>query len=294
MEPVTDVAKGRWGQVRRLAFIDLRLQFEGRLRRADLTDFFRISVPQASQDLSDYKELAGGTVAYDPGSKYTIALEAFKPVFQQTTATLYLDEIHRLATGVVPADASFVGFSPPTGIVATPARALNATEVAKFVAAIRDKTCLEVEYHSMSSPKSTRRVLAPHAFGFDGLRWHVRAYCFTRQAFRDFAIGRMRNVQPCTQEAVDPARDADWNSEVTIELVPHPALSASQRKAVMQDYAMRPEGLLKLKCRKAMVFYTLRHLNLGSPIISDDPARQHVVVKNRAEVDGWVNNGTPG
>lgn len=290
MEPVTDNAKGRWGQVRRLAFIDLRLQFERRLRRADLTEFFGISVPQASQDLTDYKLLAGTNAIYDARSKYTIALDTFQPAFRQTTATVYMDELHRLETGVVPEDASFVGFRPPTGVVATPARALDATVVAKFVTAIRDKTCFDVAYHSMSSSEPSRRVLSPHAFGFDGLRWHVRAYCFTRQAFRDFAIGRMQSVEPHPQKAVDPMDDVDWNSEVTIKLIPHPKLSASQREAVMLDYGMGPTGQLDLKCRKAMVFYTLRHLNLGTAAISDDSARQHVVVKNRVEVDTWANN----
>lgn len=30
----------RWGQARRIAFIDLRLQYDGRLNRKDLIDFF--------------------------------------------------------------------------------------------------------------------------------------------------------------------------------------------------------------------------------------------------------------
>ena len=49
------VRTGHWGQERRLEFIDFRLLWEGRLNRADLTTFFRISVPQASLDLAKYR-----------------------------------------------------------------------------------------------------------------------------------------------------------------------------------------------------------------------------------------------
>src|SRR3546814_13161726 len=42
--------KTRWGQERRLAFIDFRLQFERRLNRKDLRDFFGISAHQARSE----------------------------------------------------------------------------------------------------------------------------------------------------------------------------------------------------------------------------------------------------
>jgi hypothetical protein len=37
-----------------------------------------------------------------------------------------------------------------------------------------------------------------------------------------------------------------------------------------------------------MLFYTLRHLNLDSPTVLPDAARQHVIVENRRDVDRWV------
>src|SRR3546814_5874477 len=67
---------------------------------------------------------------------------------------------------------------------------------------------------------------------------------------------------------------------VEIILVPHPDLSPSQRKMVMRDYEMK-NGRARLSCRKAMLFYTLRHLNLESPETSKKPAQQHVIVHNR-------------
>ena len=38
----------RWGQERRLEFIDYRLRWDGQINRSSLTDFFGISVPPVS------------------------------------------------------------------------------------------------------------------------------------------------------------------------------------------------------------------------------------------------------
>ena len=92
-------------------------------------------------------------------------------------------------------------------------------------------------------------------------------------------------------EAVDPSLDADWSLEVLVVLIPHPKLSPAQKRVVMNDYGMDKSGCYALTCRKAMLFYTLRHLNPRSSEVLDDPAKQHVIIKNRTEVDAWVSDG---
>lgn len=54
------------------------------------------------------------------------------------------------------------------------------------------------------------------------------------------------------------------------------------------------DGRLELQCRKAMLFYTLRHLNLEALKIGDDPARQHVVVENARQVQRWMDEDRAG
>jgi len=299
MEPSVEIPaektnKPRWGQARRLAFIEVRLQYDGRINRADLIAFFDISMPQASADLQLYQSLAPENMAYDPRARVYVAQAGFRPVFGRSAATRYLDEIHRLARGVVEVDESFVGFVPPTGVVETPTRAIESIEVATLVQAIRDRVALRIRYQSMDHPTPLSLVLSPHAFGFDGLRWHVRAWCHARGVFRDFAIGRLKvdGVAPDVAE-IDPASDDGWMTNVPVVLVPHPKLSTQQREMVMRDYGMK-KGQLVLKCRKAMLFYTLRHLNLESLEILDQPARQHVVIQNREDVACWVEEDRQG
>ena len=288
MDHQNDSNRKRWGQSRRLAFIDLRLQYDGLINRRDLIAFFDISVPQASTDLANYQKLAPNNLEYDASSRTYVALDSFEPAFGRSAATTYLDELHRLERGVIDREESFVGFAPPTGVVATPSRAIAASEVAVIVQAIRDQVALLVSYQSMDEPDPIDRTITPHALGFDGLRWHTRAWCHGRSLFRDFAIGRL-TVKGADKdvEKVDPSTDVGWSTVVEIILVPHSDLSPSQRKMVMRDCEMK-NGRARLSCRKAMLFYTLRHLNLESPETSKKPAQQHVIVHNREEVDRWV------
>lgn len=294
MDQSTQSSKPRWGQARRLAFIDLRLQYDGRINRSDLITYFDISMPQASADLGLYQSQAHENMTYDPSARVYVAQPGFKAQYKRSGASRYLDDIHRLARGVVEADESFVGFMPPTGVVATPARAIGAIEVATLVQAIRDKTALQVRYQSMDHPTPLSLVLSPHALGFDGLRWHVRAWCHQRKIFRDFAIGRLQ-VDGTAEgvEEITPELDIGWNTQVPVVLVPHPKLSPNQRDVVMQDYDMVGKELI-LQCRKAMLFYTLRHLNLENLEVSDDPATQHVVVKNHKDVARWIKEDREG
>ena len=90
----------RWGQERRLEFIDFRLRWEGRLNRGDLMAFFGISVPQASLDIAKYLELAPENAAYDRSGKVYMPTESFRPIYPTNEPSRFLDELLARATGV--------------------------------------------------------------------------------------------------------------------------------------------------------------------------------------------------
>lgn len=48
----------------RLRFIDFLIARYGEISRGALTDFFGISIPQASKDLSEYRKIAPGNIRY--------------------------------------------------------------------------------------------------------------------------------------------------------------------------------------------------------------------------------------
>lgn len=281
----------RWGQERRLEFIDFRLRWEGQLNRSDIIAFFGISVPQASLDIASYLELAPGNLAYDRREKVYLAQDGFSPVFPGTNPSSYLNQLLATATGVLAPDASFVGWRPPVATVPAPGRSLNAGTLARLLHAVRTSTSLRVRYQSVSKPEPQWRELSPHAFGYDGFRWHVRAYCHSRGRHLDFVIARMLEVQLGRETAPVPSFDEDWSTEVELILVPNPKLSAAARSAVELDYGME-QGQSKLLCRKALLFYVLKHLGLdlsGAAL----PEATQVVLANRQELEELTRESQP-
>jgi len=90
-------AELRWGVERRLEFIEFRLYWEGGINRADITNFFGVSVPQASKDLSQYQELAPGNIEYDKSEKRYFATQKFRPRFFIPDSDQYLSQLQSVA-----------------------------------------------------------------------------------------------------------------------------------------------------------------------------------------------------
>ncbi len=59
----------------------------------DLTEYFGISVPQASLDIAKYTELAPNNLTYDRSSKTYTAAPSFRPLYQRSSAQRYLAEL---------------------------------------------------------------------------------------------------------------------------------------------------------------------------------------------------------
>src|SRR5690606_4654433 len=116
-------------------------------------------------------------------------------------------------------------------------------------------------------------------------RWHARAYCFTDGFFKDFLLARILGIRNSRPSDVDPARDADWHTLVTLEIGPHPGLSDAQKKVIALDYGMR-NGKARITVRKALLYYTLRRLGLDTAPSARNPAEQQIVLLNREVLDG--------
>jgi predicted DNA-binding transcriptional regulator YafY len=273
----------RWGQDRRLEFIDFRLQWDGRLNRSDVTDFFGISVPQASLDIARYLELRPGNMEYDRSSRVYLATSNFTPVFPVSHPSRYLNELLATATGVLPRDATFVGWWPSVGMSAVPARVPDVQVLVALLRAIRERVGLRIVYQSMSRTEPTSRAVTPHALAHDGFRWHVRAYCHDGRRFLDFVIGRILQVDGEEPPGPGGDEDAEWQTTVTLTLVANPLLSEAGRRVIELDYGM-DNGQVNLSCRQALLFYTLKHLGLDAATVPG-PEAQQIVLKNRDEVE---------
>ncbi|WP_297925881.1 WYL domain-containing protein [Metallibacterium sp.] len=287
-DPKPGNARGvSWGLEHRLQFIDFRLRWEGRLNRTDLTEHFGLSTPQASLDIAKYAELAPGNLSYDRSSRTYVAAEEFRPLFPRSSARRYLAELLATKTGLLEVAASFIGSAPEVDAAPSPWRAVDEHTVEAIVKAIRQKLAVTVSYQSMSSSEPTTRRLSPHALGYDGFRWHVRAYCHKRERFSDFVLARILDMDRFELSRVDPRLDAQWHTVLTLVLAPHAELSAAKKRVLELDYGMQ-NGEVKLPCRQAFLYYTLRRLGLhtNEPV---DPVAQQITLKNRDELQPYID-----
>jgi len=150
------------------------------------------------------------------GRLRVLALEALRMSLERGIEGGLAGDAHRVGmtvvTGVLPAELSFLGWTPATVTVPLPVRQLNPATVVDVLTAIRRRVRLKVVYQSMSSPEPSQRMLAPHGVAFDGFRWHVRAYCDMRHEFRDFVLARMLEVEVVEEPGTDGAGTASgWS-----------------------------------------------------------------------------------
>lgn len=275
-----------WSQDRRFKFIDYRLSWDGRIRRTDLTDFFGISLPQASADIAKYQDAAPGNLVYDLSQKSYLRGPEFKAMYSRSSAQAYMSELLALSTGILEPGATFIGWAPPVGVAPVPVRSFHPEILAVLLAAIRDSRCLQVQYQGMSA-QAQDRVISPTALAFDGMRWHVRAYCHARQAFRDFVLGRILHAHPGDKTTWNCEADEQWNRVLTIEIGPHPGLSEGARKGIELDFGM-VDGKARIDCRQALLYYAIRRLRLEREPDEQQATAQQVVLLNRDELQPYL------
>lgn len=271
---------GRWGQERRLEFIDFRLFWEGRLNRADLTTFFRISVPQASLDLAAYQELAPGNMVYDRTQKTYVAAPTFQPVLTSPESGHYLNELLWREIGTVAATDSFIGWAPPIASLPSPTRQVDPQILISLIRALQKGEALTVDYRSMTHfDEPTLRTIYPASFAHDGFRWHIRAFCFKAHIFKDFVLGRIASVLDSHAPPSPVPADIEWETYVDVVIGPNPTYQPNKRRAIEHDYQM-VNGETKIRARKPQLYYLNRRLNLnvnpGDPV---DESQQIVMLR---------------
>lgn len=246
---VTDAP--RHAQTERLKFLDGLLFWEARANRRDLQDHFQVSPAQAALDLKAYLSMTKrGHVEYDTRAKRYVATAVFEPVF-----------------GVPGHDRWLARFraAEPSSVDIVPAlvRKTDVRQMARVARAIRDNESLLIRYQSMQRPGADRRWIAPSAVASDGVRWHVRAYCFLRKSYRDFVLVRVQKVLEA-RTSTDVPPDIAWECMVELDLGPAPHLGESQAVAVRREYGFTGKRMT-VRVREALEFYAMRRWGLDRP-----------------------------
>ena len=279
----SDRSELRWGVEQRLEFIEFRLFWEGHVNRSDLMDQFGVSVNQASTDLNRYIGFAPANMVYDKSARTYVRGSAFQPQFLEPDASRYLAQLRSVAESILDREDSWIANLPSFASAPTPVRGVDPVTLRSVVGAIRRSEEIEIRYQSLSSPDPRWRWIAPHAIAFDGFRWHARAFCLTDECFKDFLLSRMIEIRGSRESGTSADDDLDWNSEVVLEVAPHPELSETQAKVIALDYGMRG-GSAKIKVRRALLYYALRRLGLDTDPAARRPQDQQIVLMNAPEI----------
>lgn len=240
-----------WSERERLLFIERLLYWRGYINRRDLMEHFSISAPQATNDLVNYTTRAPGNCNYNVRTKRYEASSEIEPILIQPEFSI---DLGKLGSVCWPSDeVDFVLRAE------RPRREVSMQTMRALVLAAQRRDSLEIRYWSMNSGTAIWRRISPRAFGHDGLRWHVRAYCHKNEDFRDFVIGRMKGLRRPTPCPVPDLPDEAWMRSITMVIRASSELTANKRKALEMDYGMK-RGKLNLSVREAMLTYTARRM----------------------------------
>lgn len=269
-----------WSTRKRLQYLEFKLYWEGRVNRGDLTAEFGISIPQASVDFTKYQEMAPNNISYNSSAKYYEPAESFTPIFIEQSADAYFSTI--LCS---PTDSIATCGSDYVAAVPNPTRAIDLDVLRTLVQSIKNKQVVSVDYRSFNNPQpGNTRLISPHAFGTDGSRWHVRAYCHESNSFKDFVLGRIASAVMGSESDIDVNSDFKWFNYVDVEIGPNPKLSEAQKSIVAMDYRMT-DFKLKFKCRMALFFYLSKKLGIDRNDSERAGEEQQIVAINLDEIN---------
>jgi len=232
-------------------FIELVLAYEGILTNQRLRDRFGVSNVQSSRILSAYQQAHPDNIRAEGGKfrgRYVPDIH-----FTPAVARLNLDRYFHFAF-----DADGPVGMEDSGLDFTRA---NSSEFRILHSAISKQTAVRAIYRSMSHPEGRERVLHPLAFAFAGRRWHMRAFDELSAEHRDFNLSRLSHLTPADKRVKTPP-DPDWDTFVSLTLVPHPHLSEPQQKLI-RDELFDGTAARIVKTRRALVEYVLRELEVA-------------------------------
>lgn len=252
-----------WDQTLRFRLLEIVLQWEGRLTTNHLCNAFNIGRQQASKDINRYiGEFSPTGLEYDRKLKGYKPTVDFKPQFSQGSVNEYLHLLHQDKAQTSTLSLMDLRYGH-TEVLDVPLRHVDPQIVRGLVQAARNQLRVDVDYASLSSEIVSGRNIVPHTLIYDGIRWHVRAYCEKRGEYLDFVMSRFRGV-PDLLDGSPHGReqDVEWNTQVEVVVIPNPYLTPEQQAIIAMDYAMQ-DGQLRFTRRIPLVHYALDRMQVS-------------------------------
>jgi predicted DNA-binding transcriptional regulator YafY len=272
----------KWDVRQRLTLLEATVFWTGELATNFLTDTFAISRVQATKDIGRYLSLRPDNLRYDRSLKRYLITEQFQPLLitgQPQECMQVLQASQPAASPVL----TLMSNMPAVEVLTTPTRHLDINILRPVLQAARFGLVLEIGYQSMATSEPAVRKVQPHTLVFDGWRWHMRAFSYSHNDFRDFVLARIHKASVVGKPEKPNPVDLLWEKLLTVEIGPHPGLSDSQKLAIERDFGM-VDGKATITVRAALLSYLLLSLRIGKDDYQREAMAQQTVLLNREEL----------
>jgi predicted DNA-binding transcriptional regulator YafY len=254
----------------RFHFIEQLIWWEGQINATHLMEKYGITRVQASNILKAYRQKNPQYLRYNQSAKAYVITEHFHKIGDQFDFINYLTTVANKST--VPHNKLAIFVLE----VEAPLRNIHAEQVRPILKAIREQLAIDIGYISLSTPDYLDRIIEPHALVFDGLRWHIRAYCRKNESFRDFTLSRFNGEAIFEGKATTTAKqDEKWQTQVDVVIQPDPRLTPKQQEIIANDFQMT-NGIKTITTRAALVNYLLLRLRIDG--YKNTPEEQQIIL----------------
>lgn len=249
------------------SYVETLLCWGDGVNTTDLTTAFGINKKTAQKVITAYYEEYADNIAYDRSKRRHVKKEGFKSKNKAIAESLkflnYLrgkhlcDQYYDNEVGEW-SDVSvrdFNRFMSPT---------LNYDVIHPVIIALRHRYTLEIEYLA-KDPRDTltSRIISPNHLIFAKNRYHIHAYCHSKERHLDFVLSRIISAKTLNKyEYVNSDQSEEWNTSVKLTLQPNPKIDQKARDALLINFPQVVEGKLIITCRKTEAFYIKSELGV--------------------------------
>ncbi|WP_432455039.1 hypothetical protein ACRRS0_06165 [Agarivorans sp. QJM3NY_29] len=227
---------GNQSRAVRLAFIDFKVRFSGKIFRTEIVDEFGVSEPLATKDLNEYKQLTQQNNIHP--KSHQIKLDTYSPLVDidaRKALEMHFEGFcrHKLNTNESPYYKRACDLKTD----------LDPGSVAVITRAITDNKQVVGEYISANSLNRNIRRLEPSTVFFDGLNWVFRAKDIKEDSnhsiFKSFHFSRFKSITSTNENSLSSVNDdSEWNTLIPIQLSLHPNLDDKGKEAIRIEFGM--------------------------------------------------------
>lgn len=246
--------------MRRFCFIETQLLFGGGVTASDLAKAFDLSRQTAQATIDRYRSLHPDSLERDFTLKRQVATENFTPYYIRDDVTLFLNHLTgQSMSGMFCDQIEWCDDIIIENLDRKFRPRINSRSIRQLLQALQRKESIYVRYASKQQIRD--RTLSPHAIFNQSYLYYVRCYCHHRHEFRNFRFSRFISIDSGSHDTwVSSRDDTDWNTYEDLYFTPNPSLPHDTRQALLLDYNLNKENLMKIRSRRAVSYYIRKNL----------------------------------